>query len=107
MRNFPTATALARSFARALRHEVGRKSYHEIVRLNAAETDPSICHSHDFCDANMAMLSAWNAEGWHDDEATAIICEPDHPRHAEATALIHDMWRQWKDDPFGLLGQTM
>jgi hypothetical protein len=27
--------------------------------LNASETDKSICHSHDFCDANMAMDEAF------------------------------------------------
>lgn len=30
----------------------------EIARLNAAETGAGVCHTHDFCDANVAMLEA-------------------------------------------------
>lgn len=30
----------------------------ELIKRNKART-PGICHSHDFCDANMAMLEAW------------------------------------------------
>lgn len=30
----------------------------EVVARNKAEQNPGVCHSHDFCDANMAMLEA-------------------------------------------------
>lgn len=33
--------------------------YEEIIKLNADEPSPSICHSHDFCDANMVMADAF------------------------------------------------
>jgi uncharacterized protein (UPF0179 family) len=30
----------------------------EVVRLNSEDADKSSCHSHDFCDANQAMINA-------------------------------------------------
>lgn len=30
-----------------------------VLERNAAEPDPAICHTHDFCDANMLMAAAW------------------------------------------------
>jgi len=34
-------------------------NFEEMRRLNAVESNPAICHSHDFCDANMSMLEAF------------------------------------------------
>lgn len=31
-----------------------------VLDRNRAEPDPSICHTHDFCDANELMAAAWN-----------------------------------------------
>lgn len=33
----------------------------QVRNLNAKETNKSICHSHDFCDANEAMIQAWQS----------------------------------------------
>lgn len=30
-----------------------------VLERNAEESDPSICHTHDFCDANILMSKAW------------------------------------------------
>lgn len=49
---------LARRFARRLRQVVGPVILREIVRRNAEESDSDVCHSHDFCDANEAMVEA-------------------------------------------------
>ena len=35
----------------------------EIVERNKNETDPNICHSHDFCDANMFLHEVFMAYG--------------------------------------------
>lgn len=50
--------ALAREFSRLLVQAIGRKKTLKVNRLNKSEADPAICHSHDFCDANMVMLEA-------------------------------------------------
>lgn len=47
-------TTLARQFSANLRAEIG-EDIHKVIALNESETDKGVCHSHDFCDANMPM----------------------------------------------------
>lgn len=53
------ARQLAFEFSEELRRELSPENFTETVRRNAEETDDRICHSHDFCDANMAMAAAF------------------------------------------------
>lgn len=55
--------AVARRFTTILRGWLTRDEWTAMVAANRAETDPRICHSHDYCDANMAMLEAFDAYG--------------------------------------------
>jgi hypothetical protein len=55
----PTPEALAAEFSRVMRDYLSVAELQTAVALNAAETNPGICHTHDFCDANMAMDAAW------------------------------------------------
>lgn len=57
--SLPTVPTLARQFCLVLRDTLSPAQMAEVVRRNAAQPDPSICHSHDYCDANMAMAEAW------------------------------------------------
>jgi hypothetical protein len=50
-------------FARILRSWATDEQFEKMKQDNAAETSPSICHSHDFCDANQAMIDAMNQFG--------------------------------------------
>jgi hypothetical protein len=50
--------ALAVEFSRVLRVWLSPEDIAEVNRENTEETDPNICHSHDYCDANMAMDEA-------------------------------------------------
>lgn len=54
----PTAEALAREFAQILASWAKPDERRQIVELNRAERNSSICHSHDFYDANQAMIDA-------------------------------------------------
>ncbi len=55
---------LANAFNRHLLEAIGEENFREVVARNAAEKNPNLCHSHDFCDANMVMADAWKeAEG--------------------------------------------
>ena len=54
---------LAKKFSKALENEIGKQNLLKVVAENKAETDSSICHSHDYCDANMVMDAALRAEG--------------------------------------------
>lgn len=63
----------------------------EIDRLNAAEENPNICHSHDFCDANVFMAGAVNA---------ALGNDPDHFDINDDTTLWHEAWSLAKREGF-------
>jgi hypothetical protein len=45
-----------------------------MVTRNAGETNASICHSHDFCDANMVMAAAFTANGIEPDVDDEAVC---------------------------------
>jgi hypothetical protein len=76
-------TTLGDRFAATLKEWLTPKEFAEMKRRN--ETDPTYanlsCASHDFCDANMAMDSAWRdligAEIDADDEEQAAGGEKD------------------------------
>lgn len=50
---------LAQAFLRALHEEIGLDNLREASARNQAQKARNICHSHDFCDANMVMADAW------------------------------------------------
>ena len=56
-----TVEAVASKFGETLREWLTKTEMKLVVKRNAEEDDPRICHSHDFCDANMAMFEAVKA----------------------------------------------
>lgn len=55
------ATLVARvgdRFAALLKEGLGEAKYELVRQRNAVEKYPGVCHSHDFCDANMTMQAA-------------------------------------------------
>jgi hypothetical protein len=54
-----TAPILAREFSRVLRQHLSPCDVACAIAANRAEADPGVCHSHDYCDANMAMDAAF------------------------------------------------
>lgn len=59
----PSVLQVAHEFSRRLRIEIEAVggSIEEVVRRNAAEAIPSVCHSHDFVDSNQVMLDTFEA----------------------------------------------
>lgn len=55
---------IARNFAAVLRRDIGTFNLLQAVNLNDKETDPNICHTHDFCDANTALEEAFSFDGF-------------------------------------------
>lgn len=77
MKPYPTETIseLAQRFCAILKAWLTPEELSESVKRNAiaaAIGDHSVCHSHDFCDANQAMLDAWE-ECFGKDEYPAVI----------------------------------
>ena len=58
---------LARAFSALLVKRIGKAKVKKVNKLNLTETDSGVCHSHDFCDANMVMASAIRRAGLLDD----------------------------------------
>ena len=54
-----TKEQLAQEFTNVLSRWLSSEEWDEMVERNKNEKNPSICHSHDFCDANMAILTAF------------------------------------------------
>lgn len=54
---------IAKNFSAILLEWIGTDNMAEVIKRNK-EYDPSTCASHDFCDANMAMLEAMEANGY-------------------------------------------
>jgi len=61
-----------------------------IARLNRAEKVKGVCHSHDFCDANMSMHAALEECGF---DVSALFSECDEK---DEEGPIYDLWnRAW------------
>lgn len=83
-----TAKEVASEFSKVLHRWLTKEEMTLVVARNAAETRSGICHSHDFCDANMAMDEAFNNLGLE-----SLPSEEEHPEEsAKAIALWNEAW---------------
>jgi hypothetical protein len=81
---------LAGEFTRILKSWAKPGEWETMVKDNAAEKDDGICHSHDFCDANMAMAEAFQKV--HGRECVAND-DGDIAKMTEAWDLAKSMWQ--------------
>ncbi|MEN9317371.1 MAG: hypothetical protein RIS35_3764 [Pseudomonadota bacterium] len=58
------APKIARQFVLNLIDDIGAGKIPLVVYRNSKESDPNVCHSQDFCDANMTMDSAFSDCGF-------------------------------------------
>jgi len=58
------AATVADTFAALLRRYLTPEQFEAVRWRNAAEDSPGVCHSHDFCDANMVMAEAMQRHGF-------------------------------------------
>jgi hypothetical protein len=56
-----TVYQLAIEFSNRLRGTLTAEQMAQMIERNSAEQSEGVCHSHDFCDANVIMLEAWRA----------------------------------------------
>lgn len=54
---------LAKEFSQALHALLTPAQMSEVVLRNAQEPDPAICHTHDFCDANVVLHEVFISHG--------------------------------------------
>jgi hypothetical protein len=62
---------IAKMFCRLLIRDVGPFLV-EAVQRNRDEESPGVCHTHDFCDANMTMAEAMQAHGLMADKTVPL-----------------------------------
>jgi len=90
---------IADRFAAVLREWLTADEWTEMLERNGAQRDPLICHSHDFCDANMAMDQAFT-EFAPEMKVDDVVAEDSVPvwnaawdiamvRHLRAMAPLH------------------
>ena len=63
IRTLPTPETLAVRFSATLREWLSAYEMALVIAKNREEQTPLVCHSHDYCDANMAMLEAFELFG--------------------------------------------
>lgn len=59
-----TPELLAKEFSKVLNEWLSDDEMKEVRRLNDDEMNKDICHSHDYCDANQAMINACEKLGF-------------------------------------------
>lgn len=57
------ATLVAHAFVRQLLADIGEADFKEVLRKQREEPIEGVCHSHDYCDANMTMDAAMASVG--------------------------------------------
>jgi len=86
----PTAEQLADAFCEILNEWLTPDEIRQVNEHNAAEMDKHVCHSHDFCDANEALLQAMAKFGLDFTGAS------DQPQ----MVLLNDTWNLAKSRSF-------
>lgn len=96
-RHHENVKRIALQFTRLLHVEIGTTRMDTVVALNREETSRDVCHSHDFCDANMVMHAAFVAAGFvpplTTDLSPTYICPAETRPHVgcngSAPCLMH------------------
>ncbi len=93
---WPTADALAQAFGDVIREWLTTEQLHRAIRSNKSYAyREDVCASHDYCDANMAMLEAWSELTGVDEDAVDLTDDTMH-------ALWNDAWQRAKRADFGV-----
>jgi hypothetical protein len=86
---------VANLFIRVLTREIGLKKLAIVRERQAVERRPGICHSHDFCDANMVMQEAMEQLGLSWEKTFSADNEP-----------MVNFWNESWDIAAAMLGKT-
>ena len=95
---------IARAFSDVLKEWLTENEMETIVRRNEKQEDDLICHTHDFCDANEAMLMAFEIaigrEAFLCSDVEAGRCTG--PEEDEDILLWNDAWNWARENDFFL-----
>lgn len=82
----PDREKLSVAFLDILEEWLNPEERKRVAIANSTEKDPAICHTHDVCDPNQAMIDAWAKLGCGE-----IDC-----RNDAHTARMSEAWRDTK-----------
>lgn len=91
---------IARVFSRLLLENIGIENLRHAIKLNEREDYKDCCASHDFCDANMVMLAAF-------EELNVTDCTKltqGSPQQQAAINLWNEAWDLARTNKFYLQG---
>lgn len=91
----PDAETLSKTFIRILHEWLTPEQLDEVRQRNRPEQNPSICHTHDFCDPNQAMIDALERHGME------WIFADEEGKESQ-TDLINKAWDIAKENEFKL-----
>ena len=96
---------MAAAFVAALREQLTDSEFQTMRYLNTVETIPGICHSHDFCDANMPAFAATGRKRFSDGAIKDInamweLAMPSLRCAEELPGTMHG--KAWDDAPASL-----
>lgn len=102
----PQAPTIHRTWrsSKILRRDLNAFEVAEAIILNREEQSPGVCHSHDHCDANMAMEEALKSFGLD-------VFTPEYDENAESPLdeKVADLWNEaWdiaKASEFAVAGE--
>lgn len=83
-----TYQAIGAKFAELLKRDLTPQEFAAMRAANAIETNKAVCHSHDYLDANMTMLEAFDELGVR----SPIDFDHGANDHLEACALWGAAW---------------
>jgi hypothetical protein len=91
---------LARLFDSELRNELGPVTYAKVIEANRLEPNPSVCHSHDYCDSNQIMLDTLYLLSDPPEESNKpyALADSDDPTFEYWTDIIQLAWIRWAKD---------
>ena len=90
--SLPSAQDLSELFVENVRDFTSPNEWKLMDERNESDPNDSICHSHDFCDANVAMIEAFKTLGVDED----LVCG----QNEEVMALWDEAWGIAKESGF-------
>jgi hypothetical protein len=88
-------TKLANKFSEVLREWLTDEEMQEVIERNEFEENDNICHSHDFCDGNEAMLEAMDRL-----DIDWILADEDPEGKDKQMDLLNGAWNRAKIHDF-------
>ena len=90
-KTLPSVEDVAKAFVAQLQKDISADEFAQVVALQKSNPIEGVCHSHDFCDANMTMDAALESLG------VQALPDTDEGMSDEVSALWNASWDKAKE----------